>query len=935
MWEASPAPTSFESGESGAQGSGLTLHEEATNSEEMVLPHGDGPPLPAVSKPRKTVRFGDESPQPMSVDDNNEGPMPMDVDEIHVLRDITKTCELGSMRALRVVFKGISSGLLSTQLAELEQAEKLNFTHTCSEADFILANAGIRASTIVTGRIGPGEAPDVRGALNTLNARLVIRNQALLCYVGSLCVLLKPWTASDRAAGAQNLNPDLKEDPCFEIFRPTEAFEPGILEDFEPNGRQSAPCVRTRRSFGIDNFLQFDVGHLLPRNLMGSEPPSFFLLFPDSAQDECSVFVQWLRQCDSSCGVFISAISANWSHFRSLHNGVVIIHQDATEMVRLLPGLGDLLRQPDSDLNFTLWSFGHVNRAVCPDQTTDPMTDSMMDSMPDSTQQPAQDTIVLEPLFLGGSVFLMTPSFLLAQPHCAYTFLKWFWQENIENPPIGPLCKLVLFAGVEDWMTDVLVDLVAQADDRFDEDDAEIQDEITVRTKTQRLVTRLLSLTEDSVDDMPTSPVLVTSEFIDANDEQSIVNWFSWWATQHVREFRRFEVVGTGHSDRFRPSRPIRAPRYAKSSIIDEGAPSDDDGKDGLSEQHPPGEATYQAQEALTLRQAVSTLYTRLAEIEQDMLRCKPPAIMFRRPVSYFGPGMAVHLGEPGSKLSSFDEWFAFFRPLRTFKGPRNTYIGVFYTISEECNPDTHPSEVVPPSRPWFAVFRPRNPHRKPWIATELFIWDTYHTRTLAEKRAFYESDLIPAQQALIDMIAEKTGDSSSQPHPALEKVWIGAHETSDPSANPVDHTLNRLQELIGNFKSDLHARSDLTHLGGWEVVERGARPLESREPPRKIEHPRHFSLGDSETEDEVVPRKIVFHPPKGDKKLYSRQIENRLLKEAQKAKNVRREEFSFLFAPTQQWYGFLKPTKRHSEHIRVVQWSKLFKELGLHVREQ
>lgn len=946
MREASPSPPRLEPEEPGAHGCGLTSSGEATRSEEAV-PQDHCASLPVVSKPRKTVRFGDEGPESMDVDVNND----LDVNnsvaivpqtsaddkDVHVLRDITKTCEIGT-RTLRVVFKGISSGLLSTHLAELEQVDSLRFTHTCSEADFILANAGIRASTIVTGRLGPSEA---RGALNNLNAQLLSRNQALLCYIGGLCVLLKPWTTADRAVGAQSHNPDPKEEPCFEIFRPTEAFEPGILENFEPNDRQSTPSVRSRASFEIDDFLQFDFGKLLPRNLLGSEPPSFFLLFPDAAQDECSIIVQWLRQCDASCGVFISVIPANWSHFRSLHNGVIIIHQDALEMVRLLPGLGDLLRQPDSDMNFTLWSFGHVNRSVCPDPTTDPMkesmTDPMTEPMPDSTHRPKQDTIVLEPLFPGGSVFLMTPSFLLAQPHCAYTFLKWFWQENVEKPPVGPLCKLMLFSGVDDWLTDVLVDLVAQTDDRFDENDAEVRDEINLRTKTQRLVLRLLSLAEDNIEDMPISPVLVTSEFIDANDEQSIVNWFSFWATQHLHEFRCFEVVGTGHSDRFRLTRRVRAPRYVKTSIIDAGAPLDDDGKDGLSGQHPPDEEaqeTQEAQEALTLRQAVSTLYARLPEIEQEMLACRPPAILFRRPVSYFGPGMAVHLGEPGSKLASFDEWFSFFQPLHTYKGYKNTYLGFFYTIPEEWNPDAHPSEVVPPSRPWFAAFRPRDPARKPWRATELFIWDACLSRVISENDAVYESDLIPAQQALISMVAERTGDSSSHAHPALERVWTGGHESSDSSVTSLDHAINRLDDLIGNFKSDLRARSDQVHLCGWKVVEKGARPADSRQPPRKIERPRQFSLGDSEAEEEDFSRKIVFHPPKGDKKLYSRQIENRLMKEAQRAKNNGKEEFDFLFAPTQQWYGFLKSSRRHSEHIRVVQWSKLFKELGLPVRQ-
>ena len=78
-----------------------------------------------------------------------------------------------------------------------------------------------------------------------------------------------------------------------------------------------------------------------------------------------------------------------------------------------------------------------------------------------------------------------------------------------------------------------------------------------------------------------------------------------------------------------------------------------------------------------------------------------------------------------------------------------------------------------------------------------------------------------------------------------------------------------------------------------------------------------------------------MFHPPRGLAELYKKKIQNRLLIAAQEAKDKGTGlEVNFEFVPTVDWYEDLKETKRHSEHIRVVQWSTILQELGIPTRD-
>jgi chromo domain-containing protein 1 len=874
-------------------------------------------------KRRKAVHFGNNEPEPMDLDSNNDLVIVPDDVQPHVapapqtpLRDVIKTCNIGAppTHTVESKFMGLSGEVLTTHLSEFQSSQVLNFTHQCSEDDFVYYRAAIQANVVADGYV---QSNDLSNILKYVNGRLISPRRALLCYIGSLCVLLAPNASSkSRPEGFGSNVPVISDKPAFVIFRPPEKFEARSLDLFNPGRRSLAPGKLRDNSLGLDTLLKFKSEWLLPRNLSGRLQDSqtvFFLLFPLSRQDECLLLAKWLRQCNSSCEVLSSLIGGHWSIFKSLSSGAMIIHQSVIETIRFLPDLGKLLWSPDSTSNFSFWAFEPNSQQDSPDSDGD-----IIDC------HNYLEELALKPLLPAGTVFLMTPSFLLAQPEPAYRFLKWFSQNFVDpQRPPGPVCKLALFGNPERWMAELLDDVVAGSVTRT-AGSGSSEEEIAVRSKTQRLLTKLLSRVDIEDPDLLISPLILAPTCIDGNDEQSLVNWFSCWATTQLNMFRRFEVVGTGHSDRFRLERRVRAPRYKRSSIADPGAPVE------TCETTTASASQVALAPPPALREAVVTMQDGLGVIERESLSKSPQAILFRKPVSYFAPGMAVHLGDAGSRLATFDEWFSFFRPLRSIGG-RNTHVGLFYTTDAEWDPDAHPADMSPPCRPWFAVFRPQDPSRKPWSSTELLIWDSFLSRTFCDSDDIFESDLIPSQRTLISIVAHK--NSERNPQAPLRQVWIGGFESSDPNSNPLQHTLNRLHQLFENFRSDLDARSDRLHKCGWKAVKSGARAtglrLSSATP--KAQSATAFTVGESDTEDDVADRKIVFHPPKGDTKLFSRQLENRLLKQTQKAKDEGKVEyFDFLFAPTQQWYGYLKGSRRHSEHIRVVQWTTIFSEFGL-----
>lgn len=885
---------------------------------------------PEAVKRRRSVRFTDEPPDTAHVEEEDHDMIPQGDEtpaEDSVFQklpqaqheDVLRTCELGPSppRKLDLIFEGLSKDVMTSDLPESGRNQALLFNHYCSSDDFAFGASSLQAGIIAVGQARANRSPDV---LRNLNQQLSATGIALLSHTGGICILLIPNPSPDwQQLGIGLVQADGRDQLSFVIFRPAATFESQILNSFDSSSAAGpSPLGGT---LDLNRLLNFRYGRLLPAHLRGDAQATFFLLFSQGSSDECSLLAQWLRQCETSCRILTSIVPGNWSSFSGRPNGVVIIHQDAMETVRHLPGLGQILHSHHSSRNFSFWVYSEDFTWQWPGNI----------GFEASEEHDEHTAVFLKPVFPDGTVFLITPSFLLAQPHKAYDFLKWFSKEFIEtDTPTGPMCKLALGANLEEWLAQLILQTTAN-DARNAYNYGNLGNGITVRSKTRRLITKLLSLVDDQNMDSFANPLVLAPSSIDGNDEQSLVHWFSSWALTQLGMFRRFVVVGTGHSDRSSLTKQVCAPRYNARSVPDPGFSMDEVQDASETSATGPVEPT-----ALDIRSAAgfNNVVSKLGQLihEADGLTSDLPVVLFRFPVCYYESDMAARI--PNSQLSTFERWFNFFHDLRANRG-RNTHIGVFLTIEGSWDPDAHEDDVPYPNRPWIAIFRPQNPHKKPWTSTELFIWDAALSQQFLCADEIFEADLIPAQRALIAIVGAQ--NAKRNPEAPLKQVWIGGSLSADRNLDLLGHTATGLKYLLQNFKSDLSARTeDLPHRG-WKVVSPGLRPagivLKSAIP--KSEKPTIFTVGDSDTEDDGVDRKIVFHPPRGPASIYSKQVENLLLKATQRARDRGDASgFQFTFTVTKLWYGQLKPAKRHSEHVRVEQWTTIFKELGIPVEE-
>ncbi|KAH8175262.1 chromo (CHRromatin organization MOdifier) domain-containing protein [Sarocladium implicatum] len=911
----------------------LPSEEPTDTSTEVLRAQATEEPTMPVATQTKRVSFAPETRQEGQVATANDQSQPMELDDEDVSfiieggetssvpaapsvvpPDLRTRCSLGPSSEIDITFVGMKGDVLTSHLSESEMPESLHFSHQCSVEDFRIGSSYLWKSTLASGPItteGPAES------LRALNAQLAMDSTALLCRIDNICVLL--FSSSDRAwSEVLNISSQLDRDlPWYIVFDAAPEFASRLLEPYRSQKRVNDRKVPPSGVLGLEKMLQLRQYLLLPFNARGKVQVSFFLLFPESTRQECSLLAKWLHLCHADIRILSSLVTTNWSSFKNLPTGVVIIHESALESMRILPGLGDLLWSPDSARNYSFWVFGanHQRRM-----------DMRRGSFDDVAEQ--ETAPILRPLLPDGTAFLITPSFLISQPRYANEFIKWFSKRFVEQKPSPrPLCKLVMHKDLP----------FAKGRSLF----GNAASESTFHVKIQHNIEKLLG--RDDADDPESfaNHMVLVPQHLDANDEQSIVNWFACWATGHLERFRRFEVLGTGHSDSPRLTQRVCVPRYLAESVRDSGFPDDATQSATTSSLRVREVAIAKSStnpDRTAVNNALSVIETELMSMATFFKSTMPLAVVYNKPVGYFSRDMPFRYGDSYSRLATFERWFDFFFSFEEIQRRKcqNTLFGFFYTIDSAWEPEAHDADLPQPRHPWFAIFRPKNLHRRPWKFAELLIWDATFASKFSKNEMVFESDLIPAQQALIRQVNEL--NRYKNPNEPLDMVWVSGEGLDHTlTSRPVEATFKRLDDLIRNIKSDLNANADKLPDCGWSPLQRGKRPpeqpLQSIQP--RAEAPSNFTVGESDTEGGGDDRKIVFHPPRGPSELYKKKIENRLLLAAQRAKDEGRGfEVDFEFVPTVQWYEDLKQTKRHSEHIRVVQWSTILQELGIPTRD-
>ncbi|KAF7563106.1 hypothetical protein G7046_g1040 [Stylonectria norvegica] len=842
----------------------------------------------------------------------------------------TKKAIFGSMRPepVTLVFDGMPADNTKSWAALFQAEPILEFTHHCMAKDFSAQNASgaLQNEELCKGSV------TFRENLESLQAfvdYLKIGSLGVLCYALEFSILIYPLKSEDWGTEDAVLHDSLLE---YMIFRPSTIFEPSLLAPISPKPEVGQDHPPGMRPTVFQTFFGLNYDQLLPQSLQSTTSHDFFLAFPPSAEQDALFLAHWLRSCNSSCRIFSSIAPSHWFRFLKLNHGVVIIHENATWNIRLFPGMNRLLHGQNGDFSF--WSFTKSLRSPA--------------MLPSSSPSPAGfGDVRLQRVFQPGIVILVTPSFLVSQPQQAYNFVKWFWQSfhDVTHQNYDPYRRgrLAVCADIDDWLFTLAIEKAQLAEQRDRSSNGYSNEEKsrqalnleakTAREKTCRLIRELVRATKDRED---SGPLITAPEHIDGNDEQSLVNWFGWWSITHMDQFKKFSVIGSSEPETARMSRFITLPKYAANTV-----PNPDDVFKALDlaeeEKATPGSVG----QALGLVQAPQGPKRRLVpndradtitnHISNIVLKIPQaywcPIMLYKFPVSYWNADMAFHFRDYRSEFQSYRNCFRWFPALESPRGGKppcgfyNTLISFFYTLEGSWNPDEYPLDVAPTRRPWIAIHRPRNIHLKPWRDTELLIWDMTPNDKFSSGRFIYEEDLIEAQREAIHIL--RIENEIKNPGLPLTRVWMGGFDCPDTEySDPLDMTLNHLDKFIDDVKYWVPAPDDKLPGRGWKMVKPGHAPRPfSQSPPSD-------AMDIDPPEEEIKdgqPRKIIFHPPRGNGQTKFTKCKNRLFNFTQDVtKRGQVDRFKYIFRPTMEWYGEQMEEGRGYEHIKVTSWESV-----------
>ncbi|KAI8272084.1 hypothetical protein K4K59_011535 [Colletotrichum sp. SAR11_240] len=304
--------------------------------------------------------------------------------------------------------------------------------------------------------------------------------------------------------------------------------------------RPIASSLTDKRASILQTLLGLDYHRLMPTGLKDVRH-NFYLAFPPSREAMLDTVSEWLHMENPHCRVFSSKTSGDWRAFidpKIANHGVVIFHETTVDVIHRYPGILKLLvnKKPAH----TFWCLGESLRLR-------PAYPSIR-SAHDTTEVGA---IELTRLFPHGSAILVTPSFLVAEPQRALQLFDWY-KKTHAKPSANT--KIVAAASLSKFLQGIALDRADQMRSMLaggsTQDAVERAglgyDDCMARFETWTAVESFRQSFMESIEaDEQLEPIIFAPECIDANDEQSLVNWFGCWSQTRYDQFRKFFVLGT------------------------------------------------------------------------------------------------------------------------------------------------------------------------------------------------------------------------------------------------------------------------------------------------------------------------------------------------------------------------------------------------------
>ncbi|KAM5348562.1 hypothetical protein ACJ41O_008386 [Fusarium nematophilum] len=514
-----------------------------------------------------------------------------------------------------------------------------------------------------------------------------------------------------------------------------------------------------------------------------------------------------------------------------------------------------------------------------------------------------------------------------SQPRQLWSLFKWI-RNSWDSDRMAT--RLVICAGFDKWLLDLAADKSTRPSNRMRLDKEGIEALYKAWHRTRELIDRS---TEEN------TAFIFAPESIDANDEQSLVNWFGWWSIMNMDQFRRFNVLGSSETDPRKLAFRIHRPKYTISTF---GNPDEvvamldrEESKNHQGPDQPATEPLGRAQLQLVPGDDAHALTTFLQTVDSKNKASKwTPQIVYKFPVSYWNSGMAWDFGDYQNSFGTYNKLLRFAFDHVNKSSNYNTTMAFCYTIEGGWDPNGRPGAMDKTRRPWIMIYRAVEPHYKPWKAAELFIWDAARRHPVGEGQQVYEGDLIEAQRQLIHAIHEQDDAGAARGLP-LTKVWVGGLD-GRPTAltEPIDITLHYLQRFVENIKICLPAPADKLPARGWTLVKRGNAPATSRPPSTES---MDIDVPEAEPNTDNACLKMVFHPPRGKQIMRPTECKNRLYQHTQVeiARSQHQQSMEFKFRPTMEWYRQQVEEGRGFEHIRVTTWDAICEMYKIEDTEQ
>lgn len=950
-------------------------------------------------KKRKSVRFlpdeaGSLYSEPMNIDPpatNVQKQRPLSIttrpqsnvgnSRLERTQSINKSLNLGSNAApIAVTIYGLPLEAEGSWLAEFRAKDTLDCYYSCFAKTFADQINHFRQRFLCAGAIKSAESEHI---LEAVAARLRAGVLGLYYSHPEYNLIVYParcdewkWLADTFASEPSSPNESALKylvfsstSDCGPFLRPLHASR----TSHTASEKETTASPLDGREFLVQSLLGLKYADLLAPALVGKDVThNFFLMLPQSKGDVLQALYHWLRACNSDCRVYTSHHPGGWSAFRSAvekEPGVVIVHELLSWSLHRFPSLQLYLNQ-SHDVYWCLSEASHPH----------PIFPSS--AFPDETVPPGR--IHFTRLFPDRTAILVTPSFLTSEPQRTSELLSWV----LSNWTKGHQVVLLSAWNLRGYLDELAHERSEARHVILQQSQGIIQNEIRAnlqglsqldceeRYKALLLAAELDDLHEQSVSfsavGEEASPLIYADPSIDPNDEQSLVNWFGWWSTLRMDQFRGFHVVGSSQAMKYKGSkkgaRLIRPPKYTQWTIN-----SPDIVMDTVQQKYEPVEAQelddsggsqpdLKARDVSTTTVPVapwtfqskyfpredSVAFTvRLRALEETS--GKGFMTLYAFPVSWTDSDMAQHFRDFHEEFRTMKSWFkfswSFVHPAGASNRARNfnTYVGFFYTISEEWDPENPPHDARPRRHPWLAIYRPVNPHQfyKPYTRCELIIWDPAAADKFPGPKVPREGDLIYAQRRLIQLVREQGPEKN--PGTWLDQVWFGGpqqQQTMSGSTFPIDITVDFLGDLLKDTKRFLPALESHLPSQGFKLVALGNDPSLSRQGAGRASSPSQkmdIDLPGTDDDDNIsedADSRIIFHPPRGRRLIDGQhtQCYNRLYEEACLARTETGAEstepgspIAYEFQHTLEWYEAQVAEGRGYGHVNVASWEAIF----------